>query len=465
VVADIVLLSMLAAFALACLVHASIWIHNGGEREHFWFALASLAAAGAAAAQWFASRSPAHPGATTSPFLLSFLLFWLVATSWFVAEGGGGDRWHRRGAGLATGLLLLVATAGVVSGPEALFESGSPWRGPAGALIVLAIAIVLALCVDSVIRLYRSSRRQRALAIAVIAVALVLAALHRSWQPAAQPDYGWLAAFALVVLLALHELTRLVAESKLAAQRQGHELAHASRLSVVGELSAAIAHEINQPLGAILNNADAGEILLEDPEPPLEEIRKILADIRRDGLRASEVIRHLRRLVKKREMELGKLDASLVVTDVIALLAAETRRRRQVIVSLLPPEPRYVSGDRALLEQVLINLVLNAMDAMESLPPAAAARRPRAPIELGVATTSHGEVEIWIRDAGPGIPAARLRHLFDSFYTSKPHGMGLGLSIARSIVEAHGGRIQVENSVGAGACFRITLPPFYEARE
>jgi signal transduction histidine kinase len=97
---------------------------------------------------------------------------------------------------------------------------------------------------------------------------------------------------------------------------------------------------------------------------------------------------------------------------------------------------------------------------VESLPPAHASRRLRAAIELGVETTGHGEVEVWIRDIGPGIPADRLRHLFDSFYTSKPHGMGLGLSISRSIVEAHGGRIRCENNADAGARFEITLPPF-----
>lgn len=462
-VADIVLLSMLAAFALACLLHASIWIHNSAEREHFWFAAASLAAAGAAAVQWFDLRSVANVAAR--PLLPVFLLFWVVAISWFATEYGGGDRWRRRAAGFAALLLLLFATVALVSGPGEFLVPGSPWRGIAGLLFVLAVAVALCLAVDAAIRLYRSPRRLRALAPALVAVALVLVAARGSWQPGPSPDYGWLATFLLVVLILLHELATLMADSKLAAQRQGHELAHASRLSVVGELSAAIAHEINQPLGAILNNADAGEILLEDSDPPLEEIRKILADIRRDGLRASEVIRHLRRLVKKREMEPEKLDANLVVADVIALLAPESRRRRLAIGSVLPAEPHFVNGDRALLEQVLINLVLNAMDAMESLPPADAARRSRTPIELGVARTRHGEVEVWIRDAGPGIPAARLRHLFDSFYTSKPHGMGLGLSIARSIMEAHGGRIQVENTAGSGACFRITLPPFSEARD
>jgi len=210
-------------------------------------------------------------------------------------------------------------------------------------------------------------------------------------------------------------------------------------------------------LGAILSNADAGEILLENPNPQLNEIRQILADIRRDGLRASDVIRHIRKLVRKRELELERLDANSVMADVVALLRLEARKRRIPLVPTPCVEPVYLYGDRTLLEQMLINLVMNAMDAMEAVD---AADDVISPIGIGVSTTRHGEIEFHIIDAGAGIPEERLDHLFDSFYTSKAHGMGLGLSIARSIVEAHGGRIHAQNNSGAGATFRVTLPPF-----
>jgi signal transduction histidine kinase len=193
----------------------------------------------------------------------------------------------------------------------------------------------------------------------------------------------------------------------------------------------------------------------------LDEIRKILSDIRRDGLRARDVIRHVRTLVQKRgrELELERLDANFLIADVIALLEPEASRRRFLFAPELSPQPLHIYADRALLEQVHINLILNAMDAVEAVDAGEGALAVRPPIVVGVEATRHGEIEFRISDAGKGIPAELLGHLFSSFYTTKPHGMGLGLSIARSIVEAHGGRIQAENNRGRGATFRVTLPP------
>jgi signal transduction histidine kinase len=171
----------------------------------------------------------------------------------------------------------------------------------------------------------------------------------------------------------------------------------------------------------------------------------------------------VRKLVSKREIEFERLDANTVVTDVVALLESQARVRRIFVARTLWPQPAYVRGDRALIEQVLINLVMNAMDAVEAVGAADELPSARAPVALTVSTTSHGEIEFKIVDAGTGIPADRLDRLFDSFYTSKAHGMGLGLSIARSIVESHGGRIHAANNRAAGATFRVTLPPFDDA--
>jgi signal transduction histidine kinase len=266
-------------------------------------------------------------------------------------------------------------------------------------------------------------------------------------------------AFLPVILIMAYETAGALARSEAVSERQQQELAHASRLSVVGQLTASIAHEINQPLGAILSNADAGEILLDRPEPPLDEIRKILSDIRRDGLRARDVLRQVRTLVRKApELRLERLDANFAIVDVINLLEPEATRRRIFFATQLSPQPLYVEADRALLQQVLINLILNAMDAVEAAASGDAVP-VHSPIIVGVSATPHGEVQFRIADAGKGIPAEQLAHLFDSFYTSKPHGMGLGLSIVRSIVETHGGRVQAENNKDGGATFRVTLPP------
>jgi PAS domain S-box-containing protein len=229
------------------------------------------------------------------------------------------------------------------------------------------------------------------------------------------------------------------------------ELAHASRLALVGELTASIAHEINQPLGAILSNAEAAEMLLESSPPALDEVREILGDIRKDDLRASEVIRHLRALLRKREMELEPVDLREVLSDVVLFVRAEARRRGVMVESEPVDDLPLMRGDKIHLQQVLLNLVFNGMEAMADVP---GERR------LTVRTAVHegGSAEIAVSDTGPGILPERLPRLFDPFFSTKKEGMGLGLSIARSLVEAHGGRIWAENNPGGGATFRFTVP-------
>jgi signal transduction histidine kinase len=252
----------------------------------------------------------------------------------------------------------------------------------------------------------------------------------------------------LIALLLIQRSHRRRAE--LDAQRQHSQLAHAARLATVGELTASIAHEINQPLGAILSNADAAEILLERATPNLSEVRQILADIKRDDERASAVIQRLRALLARHELERHRLDPNTVVREAIALISREAERRGTRVVESLPSQVPPVQGDRVHLVQVLIVLLINAIDAMDAVP---AARR-----RITVSSALAGDkVEITVKDAGPGIPAGDLSRLFDSFFTTKAKGMGLGLSIARSIVEAHGGRIWAENSTDGGAVFRFSL--------
>jgi PAS domain S-box-containing protein len=228
-------------------------------------------------------------------------------------------------------------------------------------------------------------------------------------------------------------------------------LAHAARLAVMGELTASIAHEINQPLNAILNNADAAELLLEDGSGRLDEVRQILADIRKDDLRASEVIRHARELLRRREPERRPLDMGELVTGILQLLGRDADRRQVALEPELAPDLPVVYGDKVHLEQMLLNLLLNGMDAMAATPV------PRR--RLVIRTARSGDaVEVAVLDSGHGIPATTLPRLFQSFYTTKKDGMGLGLPLARSIVEAHGGRIWAENRPEGGAVFRITLP-------
>ena len=237
------------------------------------------------------------------------------------------------------------------------------------------------------------------------------------------------------------------------AEEANRNLAHAARLAVAGELTASIAHEINQPLGAILSNADAAEILLERPHPPLDEIRQILVDIRRDDLRASDVIQHLRSLLRKHELEFQPLDCNDLIIEVLRLAAADGQRRRVHFVREFAADLPRVAGDRVHLQQVLLNLLLNAMDAMADTP----IHRRKVTLRT-CCLAGNGGVEVAVIDTGSGIAPDRIGHIFDSFFTTKKEGMGLGLSIARSIIEAHHGTIVVRNNPTEGATFSFTLP-------
>jgi signal transduction histidine kinase len=218
-------------------------------------------------------------------------------------------------------------------------------------------------------------------------------------------------------------------------------------------LTASIAHEINQPLGAVQTSADAADMILQSGGDRREDLLRIVTRIRRDNLRASDVIRQLRALLAKHEPERKAFELNAAITDVVTLLGAEARQRHISLDARPASTPTYVEGDQTQIKQVLINLVLNAMDAVGD------AAEDRRGIFVSVERVASGAV-VTVRDRGHGIAPELLSKLFDSFFSTKERGMGLGLSIARTIVEAHGGRIWAESAAGEGAAFHVELPPY-----
>jgi signal transduction histidine kinase len=274
-----------------------------------------------------------------------------------------------------------------------------------------------------------------------------------AWQ-----RYSWHIAFvsavvliqAGLILILLHEHRRRRVAEVQARQRMA-ELAHINRFSTAGELTASIAHEINQPLGSILTNAETAQSILVSPHPDLEELKDIVDDILRDDRRASEVIRRIRSLLKKAPFEPKNIDLNELVRETVDFLSALAVGREVKLSSFISPVVLPIVGDRIQLQQVILNLVVNAIDAM-----ADTSSDDRA---ISIRTSRvENFAELAISDRGPGIPEDKLKEVFEPFVTSKSKGMGVGLSIARTIVEAHDGRISANNEPGRGAVFRIKLP-------
>jgi two-component system, chemotaxis family, CheB/CheR fusion protein len=256
-----------------------------------------------------------------------------------------------------------------------------------------------------------------------------------------------------LILLTIEDVTLEKIHSKQAemeAQEHRNEVAHLLRVASIGELSAALAHELNQPLTAILTNAQAANLMLRD-QFDLDEIRSILNDIITDNRRASQVISRLRNLLKKSEFELEKLNANELLREVLKLMNHELRARQVRVATELAAGLPSVLGDRVQLQQVLINLILNASEAMSRQPEKTRMLTLKSRREGGV-------VQISVADTGSGIPAGDEEKIFERYHTTKSQGLGLGLSLSRSILLAHGGRLWAENQAVGGAALHFTLP-------
>ncbi len=239
------------------------------------------------------------------------------------------------------------------------------------------------------------------------------------------------------------------------AERESHqhllEVTKMDRAMTASAMSISIAHELNQPLSAILNNAEAAETLLSTKAPDLDELKEILADIRHDDQRAVGIIKHLRMLLKQNEIDPHNIDLNEVIIDTLDVLKPQAAEHGVTLQIEKVPQNLHIRGDPVHLQQVLLNLAMNAIDAMQD--------SPEGQRRLTLRVSQHlSEVLVSIEDTGPGIPDSKLKSIFTPFETTKQQGTGLGLSIAQTIIRAYGGRIWAENRIGgAGAIFCFTL--------
>jgi len=274
------------------------------------------------------------------------------------------------------------------------------------------------------------------------------------WQTALIITIIFMQAGLIAILLQEHRRRQL---AEVQARQRMAELAHVNRFSTAGELTASIAHEINQPLGSILTNAETAQAILKSQSPDIAErpdiieLKDIVNDILQDDRRASEVIRRMRSLLKKAPFELKNLDLNDLARETVEFLSTLAIGRKVELVSVITPHALPILGDRIQLQQVILNLVVNGIDAMRDTPSANRIINIR---------TSRVEnfAQLSVSDRGPGIPEGKLKEVFEPFFTSKAEGMGMGLSIARTIIETHNGQISARNRDHGGASLRVKLP-------
>jgi len=327
---------------------------------------------------------------------------------------------------------------------------------------IASLFVVMAYLIDAVVRRWRKGdpdSRRRALTVLIgvilpLSCAMVYAQLAIfGLVHAPLSNLLW---FLGVLMVSAYELGRdaiVKRSARLELIELREQLAQAERVSVLGQLASALAHELIQPMTATKANVDAARMELDSEEPDLEELRAILDDVDRDGSRAVEIITRMRRFSQRRAIDMQPLAVEDLVQDVLALVRSEATNKSAVLALVMQPELPSVLGDRVHLCQVLLNLLVNSIHAVESQPV-----DERGIVVEARAGEAKDEVELAVRDSGHGIPDNIANQLFTPFFTTKSNGMGMGLALSRTIVEAHGGRLWTDRMPQQdGAIFRFTL--------
>jgi two-component system, LuxR family, sensor kinase FixL len=254
-----------------------------------------------------------------------------------------------------------------------------------------------------------------------------------------------------LIYAAARDITERLKE-EFEARQHREELAHVARVAMMGELTTSLAHEISQPLTAILSNAEAAKRFLSQASPDISEVRQILEDIIRDDRRASQVIQKVRALVRKEKPRQEFLNLNEVIREIVTLIRGESLLQGLSIAMELAPDLQMTRGDRIQLQQVVLNLILNSAAAMRTIPSG------QRKMIVRTAMQDSGTVRASVTDFGTGIDENNIDRLFEPFYTTKPEGLGMGLSISQTIINAHGGAMEACNNREGGATFAFTLP-------
>jgi signal transduction histidine kinase len=328
-------------------------------------------------------------------------------------------------------------------------------------LSVASYVLIIVFVADAALRLWRQGnaegRRRALVAGGAMGVPLTVTIIYAQSVLLGSLPLPLLIApsFLITLIVMAAELSRgllLYPQTRNELEDLRSELARAGRVTALGQLASALAHELSQPLGAILRNAEAAELHLNGPSPDLDELRAIVADIRRDDRRAGDVIEQMRALIKRRSLQMNPLALNELVRDVISLVRPDAVTRHVALDCIVAPGLPLVAGDRVHLSQVLLNLIINGMDAIQ--PSQVNPKR----VVIEAHSREEGGVEVAVTDSGAGATPEVIGKVFDPFYTTKTAGLGMGLPISRTIIEAHGGRLWAERAPGGcGLTFRFTL--------
>jgi C4-dicarboxylate-specific signal transduction histidine kinase len=458
--------------------HAVLWLMDRRGLANLAFSIVALSVAGISITElgMMHASSTADYGQWVRWFHLPNALAVIGLVVFVHLQFGTGRLWL---AGLVVALRALVLVLNFVLQPNITWSEisslrtiaflGEPVsvvgsavvRQPLQLLGTLASLLFIAYVADALARALRErdrETRRKALVICGGILSFIALAILESqlvaWRLVQMPIV--VSPPFLIVLAAItYELSRAAMASRRMERETAQlrdELAHASRVKTIGQLSGALAHELKQPLTSILANAQTAQMLLKSGKLDVAELDAIVADICAADLQADAIIERARSFMKTSTSELRPTSLEGVVADVLALVHVDAVKLGITLEHSLPQALPQVRADRVQLSQVLVNLVRNAMDAVST-------QRPNErKVRIEARLSGHGQVEVAVIDAGTGIPEDLLPSLFDAFVTTKQAGLGIGLALSRAIVQAHGGHLRAQNNPGSGATFRFTLP-------